>query len=341
MITYLVTREGESAIRNNALIVGTELEPYFEIVRYEDALQRGDWHTGTIVFADLERIYASAIPAVTRLWRRFENARAPVRLLNHPTRSLKRYALLRRLHEMSLNAFNVYRGDEHRKPERFPVFLHGERDHNGPMTGVLETPEALAAALDGLADAGVPLNQVLVTEFCDVRSADGLYRKYGAFIVGGRVVPRHLFFSANWSVKTARDDSLAADSEETLLEEERAFVFGNPHESELGTYFGIAGIEYGRMDYGLRDGRIQVWEINTNPLPLSPLRKAGDPRFDRVLEPMNDKIRAALLALDGARDDQPFWIDPVRVPPAVAALGDPKKRVGVSGGGWRSRLLRR
>jgi hypothetical protein len=34
--------------------------------------------------------------------------------------------------------------------------------------------------------------------------------------------------------------------------------------------FARAGLEYGRIDYGLADGRLQVWEINTGPTLLAP-----------------------------------------------------------------------
>src|SRR5690606_31218554 len=169
MITFLVTRAGEDAIRNSAMIVGTDVEPHLEVVRYEDALRRGDWYSGTIVFADLERVWSSTIPAITDLWRRFRSARAPVRLLNHPTRSLKRYSLLRRLHETGHNDFDVYRADEARTPVRFPVFLHGERDHNGPITGALHDRAALDEAVTRLVEDGMPASQLLVTELCDVR----------------------------------------------------------------------------------------------------------------------------------------------------------------------------
>jgi len=340
MITCLVTRAGEDAIRNSAMIVGTEVEPHLEVVRYEDALQRGDWQGGTIIFGDLERVWSSMIPSLTDLWRRFENANASVRLLNHPTRSLTRYALLRRLRELGSNDFDVYRADEGRIPARFPVFLHGERDHNGPMTGALENQAALEAAIAERVEAGMPANQLLVTELCDVRGADGLYRKYGVFVVGDRVVPRHVFFSGGWNVKDARSQ-LGDRSEAALIEEEREFVLANPHEDELRALFAVAGIEYGRVDYGLRDGRIQVWEINTNPLLLSPALHPGQPRFDRVVALMNERLREALLALDGATDDQPFWIEPVRAKPEARATGPANRRRNRPGIGWRPRLLRR
>jgi hypothetical protein len=34
--------------------------------------------------------------------------------------------------------------------------------------------------------------------------------------------------------------------------------------------FELAGIEYGRIDYGIKDGRIQVREINKNPTLVNP-----------------------------------------------------------------------
>ena len=42
----------------------------------------------------------------------------------------------------------------------------------------------------------------------------------------------------------------------------------NPHEAELRAIFKLARIDYGRIDYGIKDGQIQVWEINTNPMLL-------------------------------------------------------------------------
>ena len=43
----------------------------------------------------------------------------------------------------------------------------------------------------------------------------------------------------------------------------------NPHEAEVRRIFDLARIEYGRIDYAFRDGRMQVWEINTNPMLAS------------------------------------------------------------------------
>ena len=105
--------------------------------------------------------------------------------------------------------------------------------------------------------------RLLIEEFCDTRDASGLYRKYSAFAIGERIVPRHVFFSRDWLLKAPQ---LVAQE---LVAEELAYVRDNPHEAALREIFALARITYGRIDYALKDGRVQVWEINTNPQLLS------------------------------------------------------------------------
>ena len=49
--------------------------------------------------------------------------------------------------------------------------------------------------------AGRDLTRRLIVEFVDTRGRDNLYRKYGAFRVGDRVLPRHVFHNDAWMVK--------------------------------------------------------------------------------------------------------------------------------------------
>ena len=99
----------------------------------------------------------------------------------------------------------------------------------------------------------------MITEFCDTRDKNGIVRKYSAFFIRGRIIPRHLFFGYNWCLKHAQV------YENDLLEEEVVYLKNNTHENELKPIFRMARIDYGRIDYGIKDGDIQVWEINTNP----------------------------------------------------------------------------
>jgi hypothetical protein len=50
-----------------------------------------------------------------------------------------------------------------------------------------------------------------------------------------------------------------------LYDEEHRIIAENRHGEELRPAFEAGGIEFGRADFGLVDGRPQVYEINTNP----------------------------------------------------------------------------
>lgn len=312
MITYIVTRDGAHAVREPPGFTLGPAAPHIEIVSYERAVLRSDWQVGTVIFSDLERFYSTQFREVTELYNRLA-ASGRVRLLNGPARTLTRYGLLRRLHEDGVNSFDVYRADEQRCPKRFPVFLHGERDHFGPLSGLLKDQAALERVLKRVANAGMALSNVLVTEFSDVISPDGLYRKYGAYIVGDRIIPRHLYFSSHWNVKDFRTGIPPEIREENLFAEELEYLHGNPHEERLRPIFERAGIAYGRMDYSLRkDGSIEVWEINTNPVHMVAAVQPGTPRYDEIYVPFNDWLHQALVSLPNARSNQRFTIKPVR-----------------------------
>lgn len=318
MITYLVTQEGRHAIDEPPWLGIGPVRDHFEIVPYIVALHRREWRAGTVIFSDIDRLQNRQIPDVTELWLRLRAAGA--NLVNHPTRSLMRYGLLRLLREQGINSFDVYRADEQRTPARFPVFLHGERDHKGPLWGRINSKAELQQVLLDLSEKGIPPNLILIVEFIDVQSPDGLYRKYNAYMVGDRIRPRSLFFSHHWNVKEMRTGIPDHIPEERLFAEEMAFLNGNPHEKAVRTIFGMAGIRYGRLDYSLNNGRIEVWEINTNPMHMMRQVPPGNPRYDEIFLPFNAWLHEALLALPGATATGRIRIEPVLVAPARPGL---------------------
>jgi hypothetical protein len=174
---------------------------------------------------------------------------------NDPLSSLWRYPLLRRLHEHGINRFTAYRAAATPCPERFPVFLREELGTKWDAAPLLHNRDEYAAAVA----ATQSRDGLLAVEFCDTADAAGIYRKYGAFIVGERIVPRHLFLSRDWMVKSA--DLTAPEH----LVEELAYIDANPHVEVLREVCRLANIGYGRIDYSLLDGKVQVWEINTTP----------------------------------------------------------------------------
>jgi hypothetical protein len=233
-------------------------------VHYEELLDDADPVAATYCFADLELMTDDQLRHAAALRDRL--LERGCRVLNDPARTLRRYDLNRTLHDEGLSDFGVYREGEPLDGCRFPVFVRGENDHKGRRSGLLDDAEDVRTTIGKLRAEEPELGDLLVVEFCDTADADGVYRKYSAFKVGDAILARHLFFSRDWHIK------LSDLSDDALLEEERVFVATNPHEQQLRPIFERAGVDYGRIDYAVRDGRIQVWEINTNPMILIPPR---------------------------------------------------------------------
>ena len=257
MIYYLVTRAHAYTVAAFVQGWGKALAGRILVAPYDAPLSGEKLpEGGTYVFSDLDRLSAGERE---RLGVVCDGLKGHV--LNDPRRSLLRYELLRSLHEAGVNAFNAYRPGE--TPVRFPVFLR-------PESGFLKVAPQLHDTL-----THVPDGQMAV-EFCDTADDAGVYRKYGAYVVGDRIVPRHVFFSRDWLVKGAdlRDPG--------YLAEELDYVRENPHAAPLLEICRMAHIQWGRVDYSLLDGRIQVWEINTNPLFVLPGIEDGRGEVHRV-----------------------------------------------------------
>lgn len=255
---------------------------------------RGFLSTGTYIFSDIERLDRKLTDKALRL---YDKARlSGSKILNHPSASLKRYALQKALN----NDFVVYRSTEIAKgaQPRYPVFLREENGHTGALTPLLHSRKELIQALARYPDA-------LVVEFLDTAGADGLYRKYSALCVGGTIIPWHEMLSTQWEVKDAACDQF----NESSNAEEYAYVSGNPHRNELKSIFAKANIQYGRIDYSLLDQRIQVWEINTNPHIKSGTWEHYPIRIP-VVDLITERLNASLLDLarkGGALPQKKFW----------------------------------
>jgi hypothetical protein len=245
---------------------GSALASRVRVVPYEELFAARRAPAGTWIFTDMDRLSARERDDAAEIWRRLEASGQAVRLLNHPLRVKRRHALLHALHEAGVNDFRAWRVDEPPPAPRFPVFLRVEDDHQGPRSELLHDGAALDAEAARLVAAGIARETLLVTEFCAEPDARGVYRKYGAYRVGARVFPNHLLFGRDWRVKRRDRGPQAA----AAAAEERQLLERNPHEALLRRVFELAGIDYGRADYGVVRGRIQVYEINTNPTLMGP-----------------------------------------------------------------------
>jgi hypothetical protein len=180
---------------------------------------------------------------------------------------------------------------------RFPVFLHETFRHSGSLSPLLHTHTELERALGWAVLQGHRLEDLLVIEFCETRDVEGLYRKYTAYVVGSEVIARTMGRGRDWMLKAG-----GVELSEEMLLEERAYVMGNPYEDQLRPIFELAGIEYGRIDFAVKDGTVETWEINTNPSvgPSPHTMLSGD--FGQMRQPIRDhfskRFHAALKALD-------------------------------------------
>lgn len=181
--------------------------------------------------------------------------------LNDPAAVLARRALLRTLAVEGINSFNAYAVSERQWPRRYPVFIRREYDHRRPLTGLIETSDELKQAIEQLKSDGEPEEGLLITEYCAQPVASDLFRKLSAYRVGESLFFYNCVHEASWLVKYGTVNAAT----EALYQEEQQMIESNAYGAELAKVFTLAGIDYGRVDFGLVDGRIAVYEINTNP----------------------------------------------------------------------------
>jgi len=134
-----------------------------------------------------------------------------------------------------------------------------------------------------------------VTEFCETADAGGVYRHLSALRIGNEILPYELSWSRDW-----RGEQPCGGSEDEERER-RAFLETLPHEDTLRTVCEVAGIDFGRIDFSLLDGGLQVWGICTNP----------------TLREMRARLTLGFEAVDSVPDS--LVPIPIRLDPEIAA----------------------
>lgn len=214
---------------------------------------------GAYIFADLEALTPGQLRLAAEFYQQLTLPDRKLPTLNDPRKVLPRLQLLQRLYESGINQFRAFRGTDALDSVRYPAFVRREDDHQGPVTPLLHSRSELRRQLLCLQVKGHRLRDLMVVEYCHSADANGVFRKYSAFIIGERILPRHLLFGKNWVLKQPEMKSTDMETET------RTYLESNPHEGYLREIFRLANIEYGRIDYGIAGGALQVWEINTHP----------------------------------------------------------------------------
>jgi hypothetical protein len=292
VIHYLCTRKHLYTLGQYLRAWAPDLRQRFQLIPYESL--PGAFpppRPGVYVFADLERLRPRGMALATSFRHTLDALGEHARILNDPQVVLRRYELLRALYDSWINSFDAYRIHEARRPRSWPVLLRREFDHSGPIEDLVPSGAAYDDALARLR-VNRQTEGVIAVEFRDTADERKVYRKYGAFLFGNRLVPRHVLFSRRWCVK---DTDLL---EPEHIAEELLYLETFPRAEEVRRIFAIARVDYGRIDYAFYGDRMQVWEINTNPFLV--YAKSAEPGAARreANERFAAQAREAFLALD-------------------------------------------
>jgi hypothetical protein len=105
----------------------------------------------------------------------------------------------------------------------------------------------------------------MIVEYRDTVDSSGMFREYCASVVARKILPQAVVHSRNWVTKWS-----GRLIDEEKVREDRDYAERNPHAAWVKETFELAHVQYGRIDYGVKDGIPQVWEINTNPMIVRP-----------------------------------------------------------------------
>jgi hypothetical protein len=308
VVIYLSTERFSTTMRYFVRYYRQRMSHVIVPLTYEELFCEGAGPIGHYIFTDFDRLSRYELECAAAFANALNRAVPEARILNHPLKALERYSLLIALHRAGINDFTATRLEEGGRPPQYPVFIRAEDGYGGPETDLIYSDAEFDAAVENMIRLGLPRRGRIAIGFANERSPDGYFHKYGAFNIAGRIVPHDLMYSQNWVVKirssstawTAGRDSEYGSSPEGIANELR-YIEGNPHTEILLRAFGIAGIDYGRADYGVVDGRVQIFEINTNP--HLPWRDTPDNRAERraivdrglleAFEALNTPIRSS------------------------------------------------
>lgn len=311
MIVYLSTDATRGVIEDYLDSWAGDLKRTVQHVAYEALTPSMKVPVATYLFTDFERLTTAQMSIAEQFHRQLVDQ--GMRTINDPQKFVPRFPFLRSLCEDALNDFNVYRPHEIGKV-RYPAFVRVENDHDGPRSALLHSqPEVEDMLLRGLA-FGIRPEDLMIVEFCDCCPPDGFFRKYAYWNFGGHVIPNHALIDRNWITKGPVKAS--GDRWNTSqLAEEQAFMSDRPYREEAKAAFERVGLDYGRIDFGVRNGRVQVWEVNSHPVPNHAPAKCLEERL-----PTHRQF--CKLWVDGMRSidtpEQPGRAIPVRLDPLEA-----------------------
>ncbi|MCP4192595.1 MAG: hypothetical protein GY768_18425 [Planctomycetaceae bacterium] len=210
---------------------------------------------GVYVFADIDRLSTENRKKAGDWYQLIKEAGGTV--LNDPLRFVGRLELLQALHQSGFNQFSAYGLGEH-DLARFPLFLRYRDGHDGNESDLIHEPATLELEIAKL-KAKKNGRQLIAVEFLDYKEQDEHFYKYSHFRVGERLIFGGMVCGSTWCRKLA--DNLASATVDREIRASSEIKYDKP----LMHCFETAQIDFGRIDYAIVDGEVQVFEINSNP----------------------------------------------------------------------------
>jgi hypothetical protein len=176
------------------------------------------------------------------------------------------------------------------KGHRWPVLIRPAGTHGSAGLLKFDSP-------DSLTDVECPTSGLLVIDFVDFRSGDGLYRKYRMICVGGQTFRRHVIATKKWNV--TGDARVDMANRPDLVNAEKQFMSAapGPLDRRIAQLFRIVGLDFGVIDFALSDaGEIIIFELNSTFQISGSIPHEYRERWG-YLEGNNGAIVEALLAL--------------------------------------------
>ena len=139
---------------------------------------------------------------------------------------------------------------------RWPVLLRPVGTHGSKGLTKIDSAQQIRAL-------GTIPADVLVCDFVDFRSGDGLYRKYRMIWADGRIFRRHVIAALDWNVTgNSRVDMVARPA--TIAAEKNFLASaGDALDDRVAELFRIVGLDFGVIDFAVLDsGDIVVFELN-------------------------------------------------------------------------------
>jgi hypothetical protein len=235
--------------------------PPWHAMTYNDLYTLRQIPAGVYVFVGVDRLDNAERRMAGKFFRHINSLGPGWQALNDPALGMGRFRLLRTLHEKGINDFNAYLVSERIRPERFPVFIRRNVQSTAPLTGLIHEPAELDRQIRRLVGEGEPEDDLLIIEYCSEPLRPGVFRKFGAYRLGQKLVPSFTMFSTRWIVKYR--PPLEVEHEDHVADQRQ--MLDMPWRETLQRAFDLAHIDYGRADFGLVNGRPQIYEINYNP----------------------------------------------------------------------------